>query len=121
MPAAAVVDAGALADVVPALAPPLLGDEAVVLELELELELEFEADEAAAETVTPWVGTVKPGAPEVLVVPVVPLPQPARASASTTTAAVPEQAAGRMARVVLTSGSSRSRAAPCAGHSVDSR
>ena len=124
VPAAGAVvppDAGALAEVVPALAPPLVAGEAVVLELELVLELEFVDDAAAAGTFTPLVGTVKPGAPAVFVVPVPPLPQPASASASATAAAVPVRAAGRMARLLLTGGAPRSRAAPYAARSADSR
>lgn len=93
------VPAGAvavLAGVVPApdVAVPGLADVLVVDELELEL-LELRVTGALAPA--PLVGTVKPGAPAVFVVPVPALPQPATASARMT-AMVPAAAAGRCKR-----------------------
>jgi hypothetical protein len=92
------VPAGAvavLAGVLPAEVPvPALADVLVLDELELELlELVLTAALAAA----PLVGTLKLGAPAVSVVPVVPLPQPARASPRTA-AMIPALAAGRWKR-----------------------
>ena len=93
-----------LAGVVPApdVAVPGLADVTVVDELELELELELLGLLVTAALVpAPLVGTVKPGAPAVFVVPEPALPQPATASASTT-AMVPAVAAGRCKRWDIT-------------------
>lgn len=95
------VPAGAvavLAGVVPApdVAVPGLADVLVVDELELELEL-LELLVTAGLAPAPLVGTVKPGAPAVFVVPVPARPQPAMASARMT-AMVPAAAVGRCKR-----------------------
>jgi hypothetical protein len=83
-----------LAGVVPAEVPAVAD---VLLLDELELELELLEVVLAAALATPLVGTLKLGAPAVLVVPVVPPPQPATASPSKT-AMVPAVTAGRWRR-----------------------